>query len=38
LLVPVLAVLFPPLFARHDPTPGGVPFYLWYQLAWTVVG
>jgi hypothetical protein len=38
LLVPVVAVIFPPLYAHHDPTLSGVPFYVWYQLLWTVVG
>jgi hypothetical protein len=37
LAIPFLAVLYPPLFARIRPTLVGVPFFVWYQMAWTVV-
>jgi hypothetical protein len=38
LLVPVLAVLWPPLFNRNDPELFGIPFFYWYQLAVIPVG
>lgn len=33
LLVPLVAVLYPPLYNRTDPTLFGIPFFYWYQLA-----
>jgi hypothetical protein len=33
LLVPLLTVLYPPLYNRIDPTLLGIPFFYWYQLA-----
>ncbi len=33
LLVPLLAVLYPPLYNRTDPVLLGIPFFYWYQLA-----
>lgn len=33
LAFPVIGLLYPPLYARHDPTLGGFPFFYWYQLA-----
>ena len=38
LVVPVLAVLWPPLYNHRDPTLFGVPFFYWYQLAVVPVG
>ena len=38
LLVPVLAVLWPPLYNRDDPELLGIPFFYWYQLAVIPVG
>ena len=34
LLVPVVALAFPALYARQDPVLFGVPFFYWYQFAW----
>jgi hypothetical protein len=34
LAIPFLALLYPPLYARHDPELLGFPFFYWYQLAW----
>jgi hypothetical protein len=33
LAVPVLLLLYPPLFNRTDPELFGLPFFYWYQLA-----
>ncbi|HET9655530.1 MAG TPA: DUF3311 domain-containing protein [Kineosporiaceae bacterium] len=33
LLLPLLAVLYPPLYNRTDPWLFGMPFFYWYQLA-----
>lgn len=37
LILPFLGVLYPPLYAGIKPTLGGVPFFIWYQFAWTIV-
>lgn len=37
-LIPVAAVVYPPLYDRRDPAIGGVPFFVWYQLAAVVLG
>ncbi len=37
LLVPFIATLWPPFYARHDPVIAGFPFFYWYQLVWVVV-
>ncbi len=33
LLLPLLAVVYPPLYDRADPWLFGMPFFYWYQLA-----
>lgn len=33
LLIPLLAVLYPPLYNRATPELLGMPFFYWYQLA-----
>jgi len=38
LLVPYLAVLWPPFYNRTDPAIAGVPFFYWYQMLWVVLG
>ncbi|PZR56458.1 MAG: hypothetical protein DLM50_08255 [Candidatus Meridianibacter frigidus] len=37
LLLPFIATLFPPLYARTDPVVAGFPFFYWYQLLWVVL-
>ena len=37
LALPVLALIYPPLYARHDPEIAGFPFFYWYQFAWVLV-
>ena len=36
LLLPLLGLLYPPLYARHDPELAGIPFFYWYQFAWVL--
>ncbi len=38
LLVPLLLVIWPPLFNRVDPTLFGIPFFYWFQLAVIPIG
>jgi hypothetical protein len=33
LLLPLLLVVYPPLYNRTDPELFGIPFFYWYQLA-----
>lgn len=33
--LPLLAVLFPQFYASGGPELAGIPFFYWYQLAWT---
>lgn len=37
LIVPLVATLWPPFYARHDPVLLGFPFFYWYQLLWVVI-
>jgi hypothetical protein len=34
LAIPFVGLLYPPLYAKHDPELFGFPFFYWYQLAW----
>jgi Protein of unknown function (DUF3311) len=36
LLAPFVGLLSPPLYARVTPRLSGVPFFIWYQMAWVV--
>jgi hypothetical protein len=36
LAIPILALLWVPLYARKDPELWGFPFFYWYQMAWVV--
>ena len=38
LLVPLLLVIWPPLYNRVEPTLFGIPFFYWFQLAVIPVG
>ncbi len=38
LLVPVLLVIWPPLYNRVDPKLFGIPFFYWFQLAVIPIG
>jgi hypothetical protein len=37
LAIPFAGLLYPPLYARHDPELLGFPFFYWYQLAWVPI-
>jgi hypothetical protein len=34
LLIPLLGLLVPGVYARRDPMLFGFPFFYWYQFAW----
>lgn len=38
LLVPVLSVIYPPLYNHVDPRLAGLPFFVWYQFAAIALG
>lgn len=37
LIVPVLALAFPGVYARPLPELFGFPFFYWYQIAWILL-
>ncbi len=37
LLIPFVAVLWPPLYAHPKPTILGMPMFIWYQFAWAII-
>lgn len=37
LLLPFLALIYPPLYNSRDPVVFGIPFFYWYQLAWIII-
>jgi Protein of unknown function (DUF3311) len=37
LVLPFVGLLYPPLYARHDPELFGFPFFYWYQFLWVPV-
>jgi membrane protein implicated in regulation of membrane protease activity len=34
LLVPLVGLLWVPIYAKQDPELWGIPFFYWYQFAW----
>ena len=36
LALPVLGLIYPPLYATRDPELAGIPFFYWYQFAWVL--
>ena len=34
LLLPFVALAYPPIYAREGPQVFGFPFFYWYQFAW----
>jgi uncharacterized membrane protein len=36
LLIPFVATLFPAFYNALEPRLFGMPFFYWYQLAWTI--
>jgi hypothetical protein len=37
LLLPLVGLLYPPIYAHDDPQIWGIPFFYWYQFAWVLV-
>lgn len=37
LILPFIATLYPPFYARANPVVAGFPFFYWYQLVWVVL-
>jgi hypothetical protein len=37
LLLPFLALLYPPLYAHLTPRIFGFPFFYWYQAVWLII-
>jgi Na+/melibiose symporter-like transporter len=37
LALPLIGLLYPPVYARRDPQLAGIPFFYAYQFAWVVV-
>jgi hypothetical protein len=38
LIIPFVALLFPTLYAHADPRLAGIPFFIWYQFLWVILG
>jgi Protein of unknown function (DUF3311) len=38
LLLPFVALLWPPFYAKQTPKLGGFPFFYWYQFLWVLLG
>jgi Na+/melibiose symporter-like transporter len=36
LALPLVGLLYPPLYATRDPELAGIPFFYWYQFAWVI--
>ncbi len=37
LVIPFIALLYPPFYSMLEPTLFGMPFFYWYQLAWILL-
>lgn len=37
LLIPFIALLYPPFYNHADPTFIGIPFLYWYSLLWIIL-
>ena len=37
-LIPFIALGWPPFYNRVEPELFGIPFFYWYQLSWIVIG
>jgi hypothetical protein len=38
LIIPFVALLFPTLYAHAEPRFAGIPFFIWYQFLWVILG
>ncbi len=37
LVIPFVALLYPPFYAGLTPQLAGIPYFIWYQFAWTII-
>ena len=37
LILPFIAMLWPPFYNHADPTFIGIPFFYWFQLLWIII-
>ena len=37
LIIPFIALLYPPLYNYADPTFIGIPFMYWYSMLWIIL-
>jgi len=37
LIIPFIALLWPPFYNFRDPVFMGIPFFYWYQLLWIII-
>ncbi len=37
LLIPFIALLYPPFYNFQQPTFIGIPFFYWFQLLWVII-
>jgi len=37
LLIPFIALLYPPFYNFKEPTFIGIPFFYWFQLLWVLI-
>jgi hypothetical protein len=37
LLIPFIALCWPPFYNFRDPELAGIPFFYWFQLLWIVI-
>ncbi|MFN2581255.1 MAG: DUF3311 domain-containing protein [Candidatus Dormibacteria bacterium] len=38
LVIPFIALLYPPFYSMLTPRLAGIPFFIWYQFAWVILG
>jgi hypothetical protein len=38
LLIPFVALLFPGWYSQAAPRLAGIPFFIWYQFLWIILG
>ena len=37
LLIPFIALLWPPFYNMYEPSFIGIPFFYWYQMLWIIL-
>ena len=37
LIIPFIALLWPPFYNFRDPALFGIPFFYWYQMLWIII-